>query len=645
MLLSYKTNIMSYKVHPNFPTSHEAADYPQSVYSDHSPLLIDIQLFPHTRPVKLISLKMMDASLGKNLSGFHFYFEETAEETERRYKRTAESLLLSIKNYEVDILHLQEVSEIMFHLLFYSLKNWKIIFDAQNGLLSAYNCRTFAQLEKVSKKATHRLISIKLKHRHLNTIIETHNIWCYPEYFPTTVQKSLNSILLYTPADFSIVTGVFNAKMAALGARKRNIITSIKPLIISHKIGLDFTQITDFSDGAFLYNKKEKKIHQLEIQTLSFYTGKIIEEDELNVFLAEDDAYYPTLSLDNSFKKPTFQNSTLTMINCQRRLQSLFNDESIQIFPIANAHNESGIGVYLQEGSDMYSILHHKLSNNSNFQFRRLESKKEAQGAYECIFILNNQQDVFYKAIEEIKQDLLLEKLKIQIMSRLHRQITLLSIDSWMFRSKTTKKKLATLIDLNNRISEAWYNSLYDRSVKDILNPIIREWEFDTNNQEVLVNHRLKLLSKGNNTLTKSEKLLREIKNIINFDEEKIPDNNFREDIIHRLIHLINQLTKKNSNLATDKRLCFQNLLHHIQHMELNSPAWMYYQIITAWEKTPYKETTLTYNDVIKKKEFFSFAFFSASENVLFKLKSDLYNQAKNNGEDLTVRKVLGFQH
>jgi hypothetical protein len=625
------------RLHSNFPTAQEASDNPDSIYSDNSPILVSIPLSKDEPPVNLISLNALDAHYGNNRSGFNFLFEESLGKQEIRYKKILKGLFLAREIHKADIICLQDANPIMVKILSkYLANNWKIISDIKSGVITVYNASQFDLLKKPTENTQKRRFSIQLKHRKTHSFIEVHNVRCHSTYFPEEKEKEIAPKLRYTSADFSIVVGCIGQKMADLKQAKKNLITSIDSLKTSQELGLNFTQIGNFSNGAFLYNKKEKELSQLAVQVLNFETGQIIEEAAKDLSSANAEDFYPIMRLDDSFKKPVFGEKTIPMVKYQYDLQAFFKDDSIKTLPVVNINNEWATGFFIHEGSELYEVLFHRLKDNPNFKFVSIEVNS-SQFSYDCIFILNKQEDEFYKIIEQIKQEVLFVVLKSEILKDIRNQIKSLSSESIFFRASNRAQKMMAFKKLYECIEEVEFNPT-NKSFKDIFNGIIKEWEKPFENKKALATHGFKLMKKNDSLLTESEKIVRKIKNTIN-STHVTTLYNFREDIIHRLIHEISRLDKKKKSArAVKKRICLEELLGDVEQINPDKTAGFFYKKLIDWEKSMPENKDINYKLLQGKSGVMKFCpfFASSSYSMLQKLKLDLNREAVRNGEVLT---------
>lgn len=629
-------NIMLPRLHRNFPTAQEAADNSDCIYSDNSPLLISLPLSQNEPPINLISLNVLDAYFRRNCSGFNMLFEESIQAQELRYEKIIKGLLLGKETNKADIMCFQDANPILVRILSKSLtKNWKIISNAASGLITLYNASQFDQLSKPINNTQKKMLSLKLKHRKFNSIIEVHNVRCRATYFPEEKEKEVAYQLRYIESDFSIVVGCIGQKMADLTRVKKNLITSIDSLKTSQELGLHFAQIGNFSNGAFLYNKKEKKLSQLSFHVLNFETGQIIEESATDLASGHSDEYHPIMRLDDVFKNISLGEKNISKY--QYELQAFFKDDSIRVLPIVNINNELGVGVYFHEGSPLYQVLLDRLADNSNFKFLSIGLNNNIF-EFECVFILNNQENEFYKVVEQIKQETLFLALKNQILNDIAvKSESLLSQKGLFFRESNNKEKIKIFSELYASINAVKFDS-QNMSFKDVFNSIIREWEKPFANKKTLATHGCKLKKKNNDSLTGSEKIVREIKKTINSADVNMLYN-FREDIIHRLIHEIARLDKKKKHkLAINKKICLEKFLDDIEQVNLDTTVGFFYKKLIAWEESIAHEKD-TNSAILQKKKgitrmcpFFS----SSSYNMVQKLKMDMHREALRNGEALT---------
>lgn len=626
------------RLHNNFPTSQEASDNPDSIYSDHSPILIPIPISANIPPINMISLNVLDGDFGRHRSGFNFIFDESPGEQELRYKKIVKLLFRAKDTYKVDIICLQDANPMIIGILNrYLKKNWKIVCDIKSGGVIIYNNSQLVQISMTIKHTQERRISLTFKHRS-NALIEIHNMRAIRStYFPEEREQDVYSRLNFTEADFSVVVGFIGQKMADLKRVKKNLITSIDSLKASQALGYNFTQIGNFSDGAFLYNKKEKKLSQLEVRVLSFETGQVIEEGPSEKIAANSEEFYPIMRLDDSFKHDlVFGEKTISIKKYQYDLRSFFKDEHIMILPIANINNEFGIGIFFQEGTGLYDVLLERLKDNPNFRFISMEVSGSIW-EYDCIFILNDQAEEFYKAVEKIKQEILFNVLKHEILKELKQHIDSITSESVFFRTSSRAKKIKAFEELYKSIEAVDINSL-DKPFKDIFNGIIHAWEKPFETKKYMATHTFKLKKKNNSSVTESERVIRRVKNTIHSIQTSTLYN-FREDIIHRLVHEIARLDKKKKHaLAIKKKVCLEELLDDIQGITLDKTVGFFYQRLIAWEKTVSKDK-VTHEKMLKDKTgimrmcpFFS----SSSYSMLQKLKTDLSREAAHNGEIIT---------
>lgn len=229
-----------------------------------------------------------------------------------------------------------------------------------------------------------------------------------------------------------------------------------------------------------------------------------------------------------------------------------------------------------------------------------------------------------------------------------------------LYRSSDTVKKKNALTNLKNALSEVTYDAQTSAHQKR-LNDILNQYEKDPE----IISYRIRGFTgtgkaRMNNQLNGTEKLLQEIRKMINSTTRKDFGNhhkyNMREDIVHRLAHravelnaLLNALNEQGiisneSTLITNKSNSLDQLLTTIQQLPQNTTAWEYLKQIEAWEN---KNATLDNNSntsnsesgaitnktLIQQHTGFFQSSNSADHNLLETLKKDLRLQSVINND------------
>lgn len=215
---------------------------------------------------------------------------------------------------------------------------------------------------------------------------------------------------------------------------------------------------------------------------------------------------------------------------------------------------------------------------------------------------------------------------------------------SLLHRSITSFLRASTVTPLQQRIAELTANSLssfivnseknqaYEMLLEALKNSsleitseeIFRQWEENLNQVDqfnkrtAMVSHRSMFYAKNSCSLTSSEKMIRELRQII------VPgsENNKREEIIHILIHRINKL---NQNQANSEKMLLEKLLKDMQTMPLNSKTQDYCNKIIDWENSDCQIESGKTNKVFLQERKKSCGLFASSSNdILEKIKEEL---------------------
>lgn len=373
---------LSGRIHSLFPTPEQAAHNPNSVYSDHLPILLTVPIGTEGQALGIISLNMLGASA--SFSGFHEDGGwETVQQAKDRYARTIAALKIAAEEREnnVGIITLQEVTtEFCLDTLQEQLgEDWEIAVatdtdteeERQQPMITCYRSSKFnllADAVYTNDMATSPRVPVATRNHALqlqdNTtqqVYNINNVWRYfnAETETPELQENKFKVLLNQdePAGaINIVVGDTNSRIAPLDNNPRNITTGAVPLAIK----LDSTQHPDFPDGGF-YRNADGHIRQLASEVIRFDNGEIFVDDtNLNTIEKSDPVM--VCCLDHSYTE-TAVIADKTIFAYETALKAQLNvndnpDDKLLVRVAKNNLNESFVSLYLSnKDSDLAEAI------------------------------------------------------------------------------------------------------------------------------------------------------------------------------------------------------------------------------------------------------------------------------------------------
>ncbi len=407
-----KINIPEYnpdRIHPLFPTFDEAKAHPESVYSDHLPIFLDVPLQEKgfTQNLKVLSYNVLGPSapsgLHRERGGEDRW--ELDKETLARYQRIANDIIKNaIKNHDLGIIALQEAAPDMVvpELRKVLGTNWKIIED-KAGLITCYDMNKYKELkESTTYDKKERVRSIKLQEIATNKVFSFHNIWGDFNPFSYRMEAVIEKFLTQSKNEISVLAGDTNSRFALLHDERENLATgAIPPLLHQQKDkkGLAI-QVPDYPDCGFYY---DGEIHQLHTQVLDTQ-GNIFVDKNPNKERKYWAEYRMVLCLDKSYKERAIVEGK-NIFQLEKDIQNYYRKkyaneladpidgkgfanaiQAIRVRVSANSNNEKAVGIRFPiKLQQEYAVLKTKFADEQGFQFPIVDDKKSGQ--IPCVFV------------------------------------------------------------------------------------------------------------------------------------------------------------------------------------------------------------------------------------------------------------------
>jgi len=348
------------KIDNQLPTFAEAESNNDLVYSDHLPLLLTAPL-TNDKELNIVSLNILGTSPYGGTSKV-----DTDENIRARYERVVDGLVNAISQNNAGVLCLQEVSSVRVegddkkYFIVEQLKkklgtNWEIVYQ-EAELLTAYD-KTRFKCESNSYNREHRYISLKLQDRQIvNNVVHVHNIWGVYDILSYYMENVIKTALRdKEEGETSVFVGDTNSRLAALGASKKNLLTTVVPQSLAEGVyGTNGgEQVGDFPDGGFVVDVTNK-ITQLKHRILNFVNGLVVEQSPLPTNYRFTD-YRMILCIDDSFNDTPYANG-MTLSELQDFI-SYSSEEQVYVRLAANVNNEKALAIHFPQRTVAYNQL------------------------------------------------------------------------------------------------------------------------------------------------------------------------------------------------------------------------------------------------------------------------------------------------
>lgn len=387
--------------HPLFPTAAEAAENPKLVCSDHLPILVKMPL-QQGSSLNIISLNVLGP--GVSASGFHAQDGwEFPEEAKLRYKRLVTGIVKGINNHQVDVVALQEAHPFLIPILKKSLgQDWEIIVDEWTGIITCFNKNKY-HLKESSLNKMERIRSLTLCNRTNNELVEVHNVWGNYDAFPDHAENVYKSILTNGECN-SIIVGDTNSRIAPIHNNPMNITTGVVPIGINELNGAEENvQITDYPDGGFCYDIKNKSIHQLETAILDYDSGDIVVDTRSAAEIAGWPEFRMILCLDKSYQDCKIIDNN-TIFEYENKLKEIVPEDFL-VRIAADSYNHKAVAVRFTPESELSDYVMDKLKNIEGIQIRNVAGTKDGIN-YPIIFVPIEKAELLDNAIKNYQKEI-----------------------------------------------------------------------------------------------------------------------------------------------------------------------------------------------------------------------------------------------
>ena len=396
------------------------------------------------------------------------------------------------------------------------------------------------------------------------------------------------------------------------------IIEQIKKLRVQNiKEYVDFLSLQEAQEYEIYFNQETKsRIYGDKGSTARVRNKLQLDKQEIIAHVMVTIFSDPSANYGSIDAKSVIGNQSITAY--QESLSRVFNSD----ISVIQAPNNSQLPEFLSQAvfiraprnSSLTTLTRSDEALKASCQFQDLPDD------FACIYVPKNKLLQLHQSIKSSLHCLIVDPLQ-QRLNEL----------------KLRSRKSFSVNDNKSRAYEDLLTKLRNAPLEMTPEAIFREWEKSLNTADQLntrtamVSHRSMFYSKGNDTLTSSEKTIREIRKIIC----NVSVDNRREEIIHRLIHRLshlNQLTTSEKvheperTVAGHEKDILEELLSDIQTLPLDSTNQSYHDKIIEWEGRDclFDNSQTTNKAFLQTRRESACLFSSSSDSLLEKLKEEL---------------------